>query len=811
MKTPAEAWYLLCGTGQPVAGRDLRYAVASLGRAPAFALTALIVLAVAIAANTAMFSIVYGVLIQPLPFPDADRVVRIWSSRDDRNLPFFSVSVPDFADWRARARNLDRIGAYERPRTVSVAGDAEQISVTSVSADLFRVLQVSPSLGRGLTSEDTSERSAGAAVISHGLWQRRYGSHRNVLGRSIAFDDRSWTIVGVMPPRFDIPNAPSDVWVSLPLTVDATTRSRRFLRVLGHVRQGLRIEDVQRELAHIAAHLQDEYPGSNRGWSIRVRPLVETVVSPEVRSSVVLLAGAVGFVLLMACANVAGLMLSRATARRREMAIRTALGASRAVLLRLVLLESLVLALAAGVVGVLLAAWSVDALKTAGLDSIPRLDDVTMNVPVLSFAGVITLLTVGLFGAVPAFSTSRRVTDALRTRDSSTDARASRSRSALIVGEVALAVVLLIGAGLMIRSLLHLQQRALGFDPSSLLIAQIGAPVSTDRVDLTRRTDVVVSRLAAVPGVIAASGGSSLPFADSNTGNVFDIEGAATTREPAPDADYRVVTPDYFRTLGIPIVQGRAFTAGDGPDAPVVIISTSAARRYWDHDPIGTRVRLGDSPWMMVVGVAGDARYRALDEPGDTLRPMMYVPHRQMPSVPLMFAVKTSIPPGGMAAGVRATLRAAAPDLPISRIESMAAVLAQARGAQRFATVLLGLFAWIAVLLAATGLYGLLAYVVSRRTKEIGVRVALGATTLDVVRSTAGQGVALSLMGMVLGIAGSLGLGGLLRSVLFEVRSTDPLTYVLVAGGFLVVASAASYLPAKRALRINPVDALRTE
>jgi putative ABC transport system permease protein len=794
--------------------RDLAYAVKSLGRTPAFTLTALVVLALGIGANTAIFSLAHGVLLRPLPFADPDRLVRIWSSHDERRLPFFSVSLADYIDWRDGTERLEGMAAYERQQAITVPGTAEQLSVTRVSADLFPLLGVAPELGRVLTAGDHGTTRTGVAVISHALWQRQFGGRHDVLGRSLALDEDVWTIVGVMPARFGIPNAPSDVWLPLPSTSDGTPRSaRRFLRVLGRLRAGVGVEDARDELALIAARLSDAYPASNRGWGVAVRPLIDTVVSPEFRRSVVLLVGAVVFVLLMACANVTGLLLTRATARRREMAVRTALGASRRALIGLLLVESLVLAVTAGGLGLLLAAWGLDALKIVGTDSVPRLDEVGLSAPVFAFAAAVTLATATLFGIGPALYASRGMADALRARESAADAQTSRGRHLLIVAEVALAMVLLVGAGLMIRSFVQLQQRPLGFDSASLLLAALAPPAATgDRVDLTVTTRMVQERLAQLPGVEVAAAGSSPPFAGSNSGDIIEREGLVVPREQAPDADYRVVTPAYLRALGIPLLRGRAFTDQDGPAAPAAILSAETARRYWpDRDPVGTRLRLGGSPWMAIVGIAGDVRYGSISEPGDAVRPMVYVPHTQMPATPMTMVVKTRVPPETLAESVRAAIREAAPASPVIRIDTMAAILAQARGPQRFATLVLAVFAWVATVLAAAGVYGLLAYLVGRRTKEIGVRVALGATAMDVVRLTAGGGIVLAIVGVAIGLAASLALAGVLRGVLFDVSVTDPLTYVVVTIGLLGVTAAASYFPARRALRINPIDALRTE
>jgi predicted permease len=478
----------------------------------------------------------------------------------------------------------------------------------------------------------------------------------------------------------------------------------------------------------------------------------------------------------------------------------------------MLLLESAVLAGAAGLFGVLLAQWGVDALKTIGTESIPRLEEVTVSGPVLAFASLLTLLSVGLFGLAPAFSAARHAGDSLRARDASADARTTRSRSALIVGEVALSVVLLVGAGLMIQSFVRLQQRALGFNPKPLLVADLSdSNIEKGPAGSTTLISGILTRMAALPGVIAAAGASSLPFIGPNTGNVFQIEGRPAGNIEM-DTDFRVVTPGYFRALGVPLVSGRPFSDGDGPAAPVAIISSSAAALHWgDRTPIGTRVRLGDSSWMTVIGVAADVRYQALEEPGDPVRPMMYVPHRQMPAAALDIAVKTGPPPETMTDTVRRTLRAATQEVAIVRIETMETVLAHARSEQRFTTTLVAVFAWTAALLSAAGVYGLVAYVVSRRRKEIALRVVLGAQALDIVRVTAGRGAFLGAIGVCLGVFTSIGLAGLLRGVLFEVSSTDPATYAAVAGLALAIVVTASYVPARRALRISPVEALRMD
>ncbi len=793
--------------------RDLRHAVVSLQRTPGFTVAALVVLALGIGASTAIFSVVHGVVLRPLPFADPHELIRLWSNREDRDLRFFSVSPADYEAWRERARSLESVGACDRPRPATLRGgaDLEPLQAVRVAGDLLPLLGVSPSLGRWLESSDPGD--AGAAMISHELWQRRFGERPDVLGQPLLLDDRSWTIVGVMPPRFAIPNAPADVWLPLPPPADAGERGVRFLRVLARIGPGHDLEGARRELAAIATALGQQRPASNALWGVTVWPLADTVVGPEARRSVWLIAGAVGFVLLIACANVSSLLLARATARGREMAVRSALGASRGMLIRLLLVESLVLAVAAGGAGLLLASWGVDAVKWLGAASVPRIDEVVLEPRAVAFAALLSLLTALLFGLAPAFAGSRGPAGSLTARGSSPGRGTSRGRDALVAAEVALAVLLLVGAGLLARSFVELQRRALGFEPAGLLTAEIAVPSGPGaQADLTGVAERVISALEALPGVAAVAGGSGLPFSGPNAADVFEIEGRPVDDEALPDTDFRVVSGDYFRALGIPLTQGRAFTAGDGPLAPAVILSVSTAERYWpDGDPMGARVRVGGSPWMTVVGIVGDARYRSIEEPEAVSRSMMYLPHRQMWKLPLTFAIRASLAPESLTGAVRQALRRAAPELPVTRIDTMSAVLSRARGPHRFYAALLGVFAATALVLAAAGLYGLIAYLVARQTRAIAVRVALGASGAAVLRAAAGRGIGLAAAGLVLGLAGAWALRRVLAGVLFEVSPVDPTTYALVAGTLLLVTAVASYVPVRRALGIQPAEALRVD
>ncbi len=791
--------------------QDLRYAFRWLRANPGFASAALLVLGLGIGAATATFTIVHAVLLRPLPFLAADRVVRIWSSPSGRDLPFFSVSAPDAADWRARATTLAIVAPYERQTPFTLAGvEPEEVLGARVSRELFEVLGVSPVVGRWFTSEEDRPGSpARVALVSHGLWQRRLGGRPDVVGQTLRLDDEAWTVVGVMPPLFAIPNNPAEIWLPLGLVADPAKRDTRYLRVLGRLKDGVTIEHAARDLERIAADLARDYPASNTTWTTTVLPLFDTVVSANVQRALTILTGAVALVLLIACANVAGLLLSRAATRTREMAVRAALGAARGVLVRQMLVESLVLAALGGALGVLLAMWGLDALTALAATTIPRADEITVGPVVLAFACGTTAATALVFGLAPALGASRGRPDALRVREMSETRGASHARDALVVAEVALAMVLLVGAGLMMRSFVRLQGRDLGFSPERLLILQVAPDRTGEPIPFYDR---LMTRLAALPGVVSVAAGSSLPFAGPNSANTFTVEGHVFEAGEAPDADLRTVTPDYFRTLGIPLLRGRTFSATEDAGAPAIIVNAAIARRFFAReDPIGRRLQVGGEARATIVGVAGDVRYRELDDPDDNLRPMIYLPAASAAPTPLTIAIRTSVPPETLMAAVRAAVSASARNRPIARLEAMEDLLAETRGPQRFNTTVIGAFAWVALILASAGLWGLIAHGVVRRTHEIGVRIALGARPGEVLRMVAGRGVVLATVGIALGLAASAALTTLIQRVLFNTRAADPATFAGIATAFLAVAVASSMVPARRALRINPVEALRSE
>jgi putative ABC transport system permease protein len=792
--------------------QDLRYALRWLRIQPGFSAAALLVLALGIGSATATFTVIHAVLLRPLPFEAPERIIRIWSSAEGRDIPFFSVSAPDVADWRARATTLALVAPYDRQTamTMTGTGGAEQVMGSKVSRELFGVLGVRPAIGRWFEEEeDLPESGARVAVISYGLWQRRFGGAADVTGQVLRLDDQSWTIVGVMPSGFAIPNNPAELWLPLQLVVDPARRDARRLRVLARLRDGADIESAASELTRIAADLAREYPTTNQIWTVTVRSLTETVVSENFRRTLLVVGGGVLMVLLIACANVASLLLSRATTRTREMAVRTALGASRGALVRQLMTESLALAAAGGVLGLLLATWALDALAALALTTIPRSDEIALRPAVLFFACGMTTLTAIVFGLAPALGASRGRLEALRMRDAGGGPGTTRVRDLLVIGEVAVAMVLLVGAGLMMRSFVQLQQRELGFDTRNLLVVDVAPP--TGAVPLLRFYDDVRAQLGTLPGVTSAALGSSLPFAGANSGNVVGIDGRTFPVGEAPDADYRVVSPEYFRTLGISLLRGRVFTTSDTQASPASVVNATAARRLFpEGDALGRRIRLGNGPWTEIVGIVADARYMELDDPADQTRPMIYMTHGTSPSI-MTIALRTAVPPSTLVAAVRAAVATAAPGQPVVRVEAMDDILATVRGPQRFSTTLLATFAWIALVLAAAGLWTLIAHVVSRRTHEIGIRLALGAHRRDVLRITAGRGMALAAAGVALGLAGAVALTGVLQSVLFDVSATDPAVFSGIALAFLAVATVASILPARRALRIDPAEALRSE
>jgi putative ABC transport system permease protein len=796
--------------------QDFRYALRSLGRAPGFALVATLTLALGFGANTAMFSVIQAVLLRPLPYQEPDRLVMVWEHNLPRQRDRNVVSPANYLRWQERATSFSDLAMYTWSSTVFTGGDAsERVSGRSVTTNLFSVLGAQPALGRGFTAEEGVPGGPEIILLSHGLWQRRFGGDSSVVGRQVAIAGGTVTVVGVMPASFR-PLGTEEYWE--PFTIEAETREPRgrYAMVLGRLKPGVSPERAGAEMATIALGLESEFPDFDTGWSTTVVPLTEQVVGGA-RQMLLVLLGAVALVLLIACANVASLTLVRATARARETAVRMALGAPRGRLVRQWLVESLVLAVMGGSAGLLLALWGVDLLKALAPDNVPRLAEIRLDGGVLVVTAVVVLL-VGVLAGLPAAVGIRARQSALGEANLRTTAgRATqRWRQGLVVVQLALALMLLAGAGLMVRSLSRLLAVNPGFDPAGVLTVELSLP-SALYEDGTRRNaffDQVLEQVRGMRGVATAGAVSALPLTGLASATSFRVVGLP---EPAagqwPVADIRSADEGYFPTLGIPLKRGRLPAPSDAPKSPpVVVINETMARQLWpDGDPIGARVRVNwDDPAAEpeIVGVVGDVRHTGLD--GD-VRPMIYYPRGQSPSGYMVLVVRSVADPLALAAGVRAVVRRLDPALPIGDITLMEEHVSRSVADRRYPMLLLGLFGGLAVTLAAIGLYGVVAHGVGLRSREFGVRLALGATPGDLARLVLAGAGALAVGGVVLGTAGALASTRVLTHLLYGVAPSDPGTLAAAAMLLALVILFAAWLPARRAARVDPMTALRSE
>jgi putative ABC transport system permease protein len=807
---------------------DLRYAFRGMLAKRAFSAVVLATLALGIGANVAIFSVVNGVLLRPLPYPEADRVVHISHSE-----PHTSVSEGEFVDYRDGTKRFERMAAFTSTSgTLSDERDPERVNIARVSDGFFSILNVPAAVGRTFVPEE--DRRHGfprrAAVLSHGLWTRRFGGDPSVVGKEVRINGTSVTIVGVMPQRFDFPSPEIAMWMPLRLNYDTLwTRNNHYLEMIARLRPGSTAAGANSDLNTLAKQFVRDYPRiyGQQELVVRVTPLPDHLLG-RTRPYLLALLGAVGFVLLIACVNVANLLLARGEARRKELAIRTALGASRSRLARQVLTESTVYALVGGALGIALAWWGQQLLRAAAPESIPRLDEVTIDGGVLAFALLVTTVTGVLFGLIPAVRGSRG--DAIRSlRDggkTSSQYGVGRARGVLVVSEVALAVVLLTGAGLMVRSLWKLQSIDLGIKPENVLtmrvslpepLANINDPAGPQRTIAQFYRDVT-TRVQALPGVSSVGAVGDLPVADGNSMWSILVDGAPMVDVgQAPSAMPQQVTPGYFRTMGIPILRGREFTAADGDDAPLVaLVNETAVKKLWPgKNAIGGTVKMlnPSSPWATVVGIVKDVKSTGyLGE----VPPTMYFPHSQAGKsayytpAAMNLVVKTDRDPTTVAGPIRDVIRQLSAATPVSRVQTMERVVAASVASRRFSTELLAGFAALALVLAGIGIYGVIAYDVSQRTYEIGLRMALGARSGQVAGMMLGRGVRLVALGLVIGVAGSLTVTGVLKSLLVDVSRLDPLTIVGVVAVLGIVAAAAAYLPARRASRVDPMVALRS-
>ena len=796
---------------------NLRLALRSLRRAPGFTLAAVATLALGIGANTAIFSAVNGILLNPLPYPDPDRLMVVWGHHT--TIGRETASLPDYLDWRAQARSFEALAAMTNTRfNVTEAGEPEVVNGAVATADLLRVFGVVPSVGRGFRAEEERGGAPRVAMLGEGYWRRRFGAEPGVVGGRITLSGVPHTVVGIVPAGLRL-QQPVDVWT--PLATD-TTRPRRadFLTVFGRLRPGVPQDRAQQEMTTIMRRLETEYPQSNAGWGAEVVALREQMIG-EIRPALLLFMGAVGLVLLVACANVANLMLARAAGRSRELTIRAALGASRARLAGALLLESVLLGLLGGVLGLLLALWGVEGLRALGPDTLPRVDEVGIDARVLVFALLLSLGAGLLFGLAPVWRVAGGDLHgglAGGGRGVAGTAGIHRARSALVLGEVALAFVLLAGASLLLRSFDRLQRVDPGFAADRVLTARVTLPrlayPEPERWVAFGRA--LLARTTTEPGVQAAALVSDAPLGDSPPYWSFEIQGAeARPAGAVQDAAVFTTSAGYFETLRIPLVRGRLFEAGDRSGAPdVVLISEAAAERFWKgRDPIGARITFGDpadpeARWGTVVGVVGNVRHERLN---DEAGPQIYIPFEQAPVRSMVVALRTSGDPLTLVPAVRRALAELDADLPLADVGTLESRKAVALARPRVNATVLGGFALAALLLAGVGIYGVVAYGVVQRTRELGIRMALGAGGASLLRLVIRQGLTPVLGGLVIGLLGALAGGRLLRGLLFGIGSGDPATLVLVTCFLAAVALVAMYLPARRASKADPMVALRAE
>ena len=808
--------------------QDLRYGIRTFLKNPGFTAIAVITLALGIGANTAIFSVVNAVLLRPLPFRDPAKLmmVRVF---DVRNNNQSSASYPNFVDWRAESRSYERLAVF-RTRNFALTGGGEPARVIGavVSADLFALLGVMPSLGRDFRPEE-DRAGAGVVILSHGLWQRRFNADPRALGRNITLNNQIFSVIGVAPAGFQFPIGadPVDLWTTIGLdmaTPDgspgmAAQRGLGYLRVIGRLKPQVTVAQAQAEMDAIARRLEKRYPDDNAHQGIRLIPAHEHLVG-DVRRPLLTLFGAVGCVLLIACANVANLLLARATVRHREIAIRAALGASRGRVVRQLLTESVLLALAGGVCGALLALWGTDLLVALSPKDIPRLHEIGADGRALGFTLLISLLTGVVFGVAPALQASKmELTKALKENGRGGDgARRNRFRAALVIAEVAVALVLMVGAGLLTGSFWRLTQVNPGFDPRNALTLRLNLPDNKypmpQRVEFFQRLQ---SRLEKLPGVSAASATWFLPLSGTNPSLGLDIEGRAAAPGERHEIDSHFIMPNCFRALGIRLVKGRDFTAlDDARGRPVVIINEAFQRRFFpNEDPLGKRIRPrvstepGDPEMREIIGVVGDVRHRGL---AAEAQPVIYLSYAQLPiSGSMTFALRAESDPLGLINAARAEVRALDKELPVYEVETLDHYFAAAVAPSRFNAVLLTIFGGAALLLTAIGLYGLTSYAVTQRSHEIGLRIALGAQIRDVLTLVVTQGMKPALAGVIIGLSAAFGLTRLMKGLLFGVSAADPLTFIMTALALMSVALLACYIPARRALKVDPMMALRRE
>jgi predicted permease len=809
--------------------QDVRYGARVLARNTGFTAVAVLTLALGIGANTAIFSVVNELLLRPLPFPDAERIVMVWELRVSPEGREHNVTSRfNFLGWREQSTAFEAMAAFSDQRLglTGGGGEPEEISVQLATPELFRVLGVKPILGRGITQEDARPDAPQVAVLSHGLWRRRFGGDPQLIGKAITLNGAPFTVAGVLPEGFQWhirtmsgTGKPAEIWTVLSMPTEGEAASKgRFLSVVARLKPGVSFERAETEMRTVAARLETDEPAYNKGVTVELVPLREQFVG-NVRPALLVLFGAVGFVLLIACANVANLLLARAAAREREIALRTAIGAHRTRVVRQLLTESLLLAVLGCLLGLVFAKWGLEALVAISPRDLVNLQGVGLDLPVLALTVIVSLATGILFGLAPALEATRlSLNDALKEGSKGgggQDTRSRRLRGALVVAEVALALVLLAGAGLLVKSFVRLQGIDTGFETEGVLTAVVSLPLGKYKEDaqLVAFFREATERIRALPGVRSAGIVNYLPLYGGLGANTsFFIEGRpAPPPGEEPGTDVRVTDAGYFKAMGIPLLRGRNFTDQETREARrVVLINESMARQHFPgENPLGKRVRVHmfeDPQPMEIVGVVGDVRYDNLLQEGV---PAVYFPHPELTYPFMTLVVRTAGDPAEMTPAVRRVVREIDPDQPISDVRTMEQVMADTVGRARFNTLLLGLLAGLATVLAAVGIFGVMSYSVTLRTREIGLRMALGAGKGQVLGLILKQGLLLTSIGIAIGLAGALALTRLLSSLLYGVSATDPLTFTAIAALLTAISCIACYIPAQRAARVDPQIALR--
>ena len=799
--------------------QDLRYGARMLLKMPGFTLIAVVTLALGIGANTAIFSVVNTVLLRPLPFKDPERLMMIRETKLPQ-FPEFSVAPGNFLEWQKQNTVFERMGAI-RDITYNLigSGNPEQLNAERVTDGFFAMFGVQPQLGRNFLPEENLPGGDNVVLLSHGLWQRRFGGNPDIINQTILLSGQRYTVVGIIPATYSFGRPDTELWTPMAFTPQqAQEYGGHYLAAVGRLKPGITVEQARTEMSVIANRLAKQYP-ADTGWDVKLTPLLEFTVR-SIKPALLVLLAAVAFVLLIACVNVANLLLARAAGRQKEIAIRTALGAGRWRIVRQLLTESVLLSLAGGALGLLLANWGLDLLLKLAPQDLPRISDVSLDGRVLAFSAVATLLTGVIFGLVPALQASKpNLNEVMKDagRGSTEGGQRQLVRSTLVVLEVASALVLLVGAGLMIKSFWHLRQVDPGFNPNNALAVTVSLPQTKYPKDNQQSAffQQLLEKVKTLPGVQAVGATNVVPLSGNDFVLAFEIDG----RPPLPpgtgqSTNYYSASADYFKAMGIPLRRGRWFTERDTNDTPkvAVINETMAQKIFPNEDPIGKRLTFDDRQktpaWFEIVGIVGDVKHYGLDQ---TTTLQTYEPSTQQTFAAMTLVVRTAGDPTSLSAAIRNAVLQLDKEQPVSNLKTLNQFVSTSIVQQQFAMLLLGVFAAVALLLAAVGIYGVLSYAVTQRTSEIGIRLALGAQAKDVLRLVLGQGMKLAGLGVALGLLAALALTSLMKTLLFGVSATDPLTFGLIALLLLSVAFVACWIPARRATKVDPMIALRCE